>query len=363
MKLEFISWTLIFLLIAGQGLLLTYIISSRPNLNKISSRSLSSTILVFSVMLLFWVGFWNDITNQNIIYDLLYYPIPFLLGPLFYNYISKAINEESNNSSLHLFPFLITLFFSIIAFIYWTFTDTLLIEKTISDFIIYQLHTISFLVYSLISFLLIHRKYGIIKSRFSNISSLNLVRISVLFFGLFSIISFTNFFFNRVLDIIIFLDLGLAIISCVFIYSIGYMGLKQLTVAATEKKIIGQYSKSSLKPQYADDMMKTIISYMEEENPYLQLNFRIKDLVNATQIPSHHISELLNKYYNQNFSEFTNSYRIKEAIKILSSQDANYKISAVAYDVGFNSETTLYTWFKKITGLSPRLYQQKKAPK
>ena len=83
MKLEFISWTLIFLLIAGQGLLLTYIISTRPNLNKISSRSLSSTILVFSIMLLFWVGFWNDITNQNIVYDLLYYPIPFLLGPFF----------------------------------------------------------------------------------------------------------------------------------------------------------------------------------------------------------------------------------------------------------------------------------------
>ncbi|MDT0606019.1 helix-turn-helix domain-containing protein [Croceitalea rosinachiae] len=362
MKLEFIIWTLFFLIIAGQGFLLAYLLVSRPNLDKRSGCSLAASVLAFTIMLLFWVGFWNGISNHNILYNLLFYPIPFLLGPSFYDYVTKITNGHSKRFSFHLIPSSITLVYSTAVFIYWIITDTLFIEKDISDFFIYQLHTISFVAYSIASFKAIQKKLNTIQLGLPDDFSLKLVRISVFLFGLFAIFSFTNFFFNRVLEIAIFMDLGLAVLSCVLIYSIGHLGLKQITISSTDKKNIGQYSKSSLKQENTDNLMNAMVSYMEEEKPYLQCNYRIDDLVNATQIPSHHISELLNKYYNQNFSEFTNSYRVKEAIKILSVHDTSYKISSVGYDVGFNSDTTFYAWFKRITGLSPRRYQQKKTP-
>jgi AraC-like DNA-binding protein len=73
-----------------------------------------------------------------------------------------------------------------------------------------------------------------------------------------------------------------------------------------------------------------------------------------------YVSQVINEYYEQNFNNFLNSYRIKEACKRMSDLEnyGNYTIEAISESVGFKSRSTFVASFKRITGLTPSQYQR-----
>jgi len=74
------------------------------------------------------------------------------------------------------------------------------------------------------------------------------------------------------------------------------------------------------------------------------------------KISAHQLSEILNTQLNQNFYAFLNGYRIEEAKRLLRDQQ-HLSIAAIAYEVGYNSHSSLYHHFRKITGVSPGEYR------
>ena len=60
-----------------------------------------------------------------------------------------------------------------------------------------------------------------------------------------------------------------------------------------------------------------------------------------------------------NFYDFINKYRVEEAKKLLIEDIHNYKILAIAYEVGFNSKATFNRVFKKFTELTPSEFKEK----
>ena len=84
----------------------------------------------------------------------------------------------------------------------------------------------------------------------------------------------------------------------------------------------------------------------------------MQDLAGDLGLSVHYLSEVLNSRLKQNFSDLINSYRIKEAIKML--KDPNYeneKIINIAYDSGFNNKASFNNAFKKYTGMTPGKYK------
>ena len=73
---------------------------------------------------------------------------------------------------------------------------------------------------------------------------------------------------------------------------------------------------------------------------------------------SHDLSQLLNDSLGQNFSEFINGYRIKEAERLLTSDNEDIKVIEVAYQCGFNTKTAFYNSFRKKNGVSPLLFRK-----
>ena len=62
---------------------------------------------------------------------------------------------------------------------------------------------------------------------------------------------------------------------------------------------------------------------------------------------------------NQNFFDFINGYRIKEAKRLLVDPKGELlTILAIAEEVGFNSKSSFNTAFKKITGMTPTEYKK-----
>jgi AraC-like DNA-binding protein len=96
--------------------------------------------------------------------------------------------------------------------------------------------------------------------------------------------------------------------------------------------------------------------YMHEEKPYLDPDLNLLALSAKLDIPQRSLSEVIHVRFQQNFYDYINSFRIKEAQDLL--KDSNQTVLEVLYNVGFNSKSSFNTAFKKITGLTPSVYRK-----
>jgi len=99
---------------------------------------------------------------------------------------------------------------------------------------------------------------------------------------------------------------------------------------------------------------------LDEKKPYLQQRYLLKDLANDTNIPLHHLSAFINKYWGKNFNDFINEFRVhycKE--KILNEEYKYKKLEAIAEESGFNNRNTFAIAFKKVMGVNPSEFLRK----
>ena len=98
---------------------------------------------------------------------------------------------------------------------------------------------------------------------------------------------------------------------------------------------------------------------MVEEKPYLDYQLTLQKLADQIQIPEKELSLLINHYLNKHFFDFINEYRINDAKTLL--KDVTKKevtVLEIVYQVGFNSKSSFYTAFKKVTGQTPTAYRK-----
>ncbi|MEM6379680.1 MAG: helix-turn-helix domain-containing protein, partial [Bacteroidota bacterium] len=120
---------------------------------------------------------------------------------------------------------------------------------------------------------------------------------------------------------------------------------------------IKKYKKPLFAQSDVEKYKKQVTALMEADRPYLDPNLSLKDLAEMLALPSNYMSQLLNAGFDQNFSEFINTYRLEEfKQKIIDPQMRHLTILAMAYESGFNSKTVFNNFFKKMTGQTPRAY-------
>ena len=91
---------------------------------------------------------------------------------------------------------------------------------------------------------------------------------------------------------------------------------------------------------------------MKKDKLFLDQDLTINKLAKELGINRTYLSQVINEFYNKNFSSFINEFRIKEATKRLL-QDRNITIEAVSNDVGFKSKSAFNNAFKQYTGVTP----------
>lgn len=97
------------------------------------------------------------------------------------------------------------------------------------------------------------------------------------------------------------------------------------------------------------------------EKLYLRHGLSIELLAQETNIPKHHLSELLNAYLGKSFYQLIAEYRIQDAKSKLEDRRYNMTIETLAYESGFNSKTSFNKYFKEVTGISPSEYRDQLA--
>ena len=362
-------WTLLFLAMSAQGMYLGFLILTRTKIVFQTRLYLSQFIFLFSIVLLLWIGFWNGFPEKYPHFNYLYDPPPLLLGPLLLFYIKSYFGKMSRRDLFHLLPFV--LIFAWYSPFYLLSADqksffisnTTGVEELWRGYriinVMYWLHSASFVFYGLIIRLYVTKELQI-RSNVGSQARQALVTMSILFL-IFSGLYFVNYFVRQIPEIPSLVEYLSATLISVFFYIIGYVGLSgSQAIGMIEKGKNSTYARSALSMSKTNDLLQKILQHLKIKKPFLLENYKLQDLSVEVQIPPHHISELLNKYHHQNFSELINTYRIAEAKELLlSKKHQNLKISSIGYSVGFNSKTTFYHWFKKITGESPATFQKK----
>ncbi len=102
---------------------------------------------------------------------------------------------------------------------------------------------------------------------------------------------------------------------------------------------------------------KELTSLMEVKQPYLDPFLTLRDLAEMMGIPANQLSQLLNEGFDQNFSEFVNTYRLEQfKSEIRKPEKQQFTLLAIAFECGFNSKTVFNSFFKKTMGITPSKY-------
>ncbi|WP_333973404.1 helix-turn-helix transcriptional regulator [Alteromonas mediterranea] len=122
----------------------------------------------------------------------------------------------------------------------------------------------------------------------------------------------------------------------------------------SEKK----YLTSSLTSSDAARLWARVQSFMQCERVFLEPGLKISELAQQLDVSINHLSETINGYARLSFYDYINGLRIEEAEKMLSDPaQAHLSVTDIGYHAGFNSNSTFYTHFKKHLGQTPRQYR------
>lgn len=96
-----------------------------------------------------------------------------------------------------------------------------------------------------------------------------------------------------------------------------------------------------------------------ETNLYFQdTELSLGSLAEKLGMPHHELSKVINTVFNKGFNDFINEYRVLDAAKKM--QDPAYDnitMLGIAFEAGFNSQSSFNRIFKQLTGKSPTEYK------
>ncbi len=119
----------------------------------------------------------------------------------------------------------------------------------------------------------------------------------------------------------------------------------------------GIYTRSLLGGIDVDNVMFELKKLMENEKIYRNDILTLKKTATMLNLTHHQLSQLLNERLSMNFNTYINFWRIEEAKKLLvNSPDKT--VLFIAYEVGFNSKSSFYESFTKLTGFTPLEYRK-----
>lgn len=302
------------------------------------------------------------------------YPLLFLMGPFYYLYVRSLLDLKiSGKSFWHYVPALLC-FLALLPFYLQPGAEKLALitenlhqaEPTIpaGQFVFMIAHFLQLSIYIFRSNRLIRKQTDSIKEQASNpaLEKLNLLEKFTQWFVAFLI------FFLILLLVLIFVKQFRIWVDYVFllmlsgsIHAIAYFILMQPEIFAGNglARLNSKYQTSPLDSDKKSVLKNHLETYMRSAKPYLNSDLKISDLAEQLDIPSHHLSQIINQEYGLNFFDFVNQRRVAEAQKMLADNSyAHYTILAIAIEAGFNNKASFNRIFKKYTGMTPSAYKR-----
>ena len=347
------------IVITFQGVFMTFFwVTSKPLEKSYYGLVLILGLLALQMFSLFLVSlgiFQEFLSRWNIAYGFVY-------SVVFYQYTKLTLYEDYRIASKELLqsiPFVIAALLAISSI-------------TIHYPFVYAAYLISALVYFWLANRAIYHYTSVVKSTRSSLHSQKLFWLKCLF-GIYLLviatdtIQFTLSYFYaghevtslvQTLTYAIVLLLTCAITYFSLLYSNLYIAaLKEEIAAAYEDPVQG--ISNSDKTQF-ESLGSSLESLMNQKKLYLNPDMGLIDVASELTIPARQLSRVIKEVFKTNFSDYINSYRVEEAVRMLTNPtDSKETISEVMYKCGFSTKSAFFTCFKKKKGISPKEFKMK----
>ena len=123
-----------------------------------------------------------------------------------------------------------------------------------------------------------------------------------------------------------------------------------------------QPSKNRLYSEQDKAILHNLSQLFEQDKIYRTQNLSVSTVADKLNVNRNHLSSLINNYYQHNFNEYTNRYRVEEAKEIFKQQIGgsypDYTIQYIAETVGFSQRASFHDAFKKVVGITPSEYKK-----
>ena len=121
-----------------------------------------------------------------------------------------------------------------------------------------------------------------------------------------------------------------------------------------------KYKRSGLSSSQRDRLARAVTEVMENVRPFCSTDFSLNNLAAEVDSNNKYVSQVINDVFKKNFSTFVNEYRINLACERLADTAGygHYSINGIGDSVGFKSYGTFSAVFKRMTGMTPSVYQK-----
>jgi AraC-like DNA-binding protein len=143
------------------------------------------------------------------------------------------------------------------------------------------------------------------------------------------------------------------------IYSLGIKGFLHSRLSA---KASAESNSIQLTKEEAEKLMARITKAMEEDRLYRQPDIDLNGLISYVGSDQRTVSHVLNKHFQKSFNNLINYYRVEEVKKrMVTPGNDHLTLSGIAFECGFNSQSTFQRSFRQLTNLSPKEYLERQA--
>ncbi|MEO0339643.1 MAG: helix-turn-helix transcriptional regulator [Bacteroidota bacterium] len=122
-----------------------------------------------------------------------------------------------------------------------------------------------------------------------------------------------------------------------------------------------KYADKKIDDQTAKSVLEQLDQIMQEKKLYRNPNLKLSDVAEAIAIHPHRLSQILNDNLGKSFPSFINQYRIEAAKELLQTNEV-FSTEGIGFECGFNSKSTFYSTFKKLTGTTPAKFRAENSP-
>ncbi|MFC5046651.1 helix-turn-helix domain-containing protein [Aquimarina hainanensis] len=271
----------------------------------------------------------------------------FLIGPSLFFYVKSMLNNGATKIywGYHFTPILLLIILMGILYPYETYPrpwQTYIFKIIYLQWLLYIIAT---------GYILRHTFYSFLKNTRKSIDIwiISIYIGNILIWVAYNTTSYTSYIAGALsFSFIIYLFLLLT-----FFYR------KKQSVITRSPSI--KYADKKINNKEASILLEKLACLMTEEQLYKDANLKLPEVAKKLHIIPHKLSQLINDNAEKSFSSYINEYRIKEATHLLEHQP-KLTIEAIGYECGFNSKSTFYATFKKITGMTPASFRKNLAP-
>ncbi len=364
------------LLGAVQGVALAIVLAARQK-NRLPNRVLATLIGALSLMLLSGLveRVWGIPSHPHLLG--LGAPLPFLFGPLLYLYVvalTKPVARFEARWLLHGLPFIADVLYLLQTFYLKIGSEKLALAaasnagRIPAQRVLELLMVAQAISYLFASWVALRRYARKIEGYFSDLARIDLRWLMAMVLSHAAV-------WSIVLVMVLLRAGGFAPelihgfsqaiqgASALVLFATGYVSLWQpelfqkaqaARAAEPVRRSLPKYQRNRLDEQEAAELARKLTARMRDGKLYRDGALTLQALADEVGATPHMLSQVLNLHLRKSFFVFVNSCRTEELMAALADPAQGHRgVLELALEAGFNSKSTLNSFFKRYTGLTP----------